>query len=134
MDPISTSLLVAMATGAGGEVGRHLWSALRGLVRRNPAEGAAGAQGPAVGEVELASLAEAPHDVERARVLSEALSRRAEQDPLFRAALAQWQQQAQPLHAGDGDVHNAVNGGTQSGPVIQGRDFFGINFNVPGQG
>ncbi|MGW0756923.1 hypothetical protein ACWD1Y_10605 [Streptomyces sp. NPDC002814] len=134
MDPISVSLLVAVATGAGGEVGRQLWVALRGLVRRNPEEGAAGSPDPATGDVELASLSEAPHDVDRARALSEVLSRRAEQDPLFRANLTQWQQQAQMLHTGDGDTSNTINGGTQNGPVVQGRDFSGINFNAPGQG
>jgi hypothetical protein len=134
VDPISASLLVAVATGAGGEVGRQLWTALRGLVGRNPAQGAAGSPGPATGDVELASLSEAPHDVGRARALSEILSRRADQDPLFRANLTQWQQQAQMLHAGEGDTSNTINGGTQNGPVVQGRDFSGINFNAPGQG
>lgn len=130
MDPISASLLVAMATGAGGELGQQLWAALRGLVRRGPVEGTAGSPGPTVGEAELASLSGAPHDVERARALSEALSRRAGQDPSFRTGLAQWQQHAQLLRTGDGDTSNTVSGGTQRGPVVQGRDFSGINFNV----
>ncbi|MDH6214827.1 hypothetical protein [Streptomyces pseudovenezuelae] len=134
MDPISASLLVAAATGAGGEMGRQLWEALRGLVRRNPVEQATGSLGPATGEVELASLSEAPHDVDRARALSDALSRRAEQDPLFRANLTQWQQEAQLLRTGDGDTTNTISGGNQNAPVVQGRDFSGINFNVPGQG
>ncbi|MDH6551197.1 hypothetical protein M2161_003870 [Streptomyces sp. SAI-133] len=121
MDPISASLLVAAATGAGGELGRQLWSALRGLVHT----------GPATGEAELTALSQAPHDVERARALSEALSHRAEQDPSFRAHLTQWQQQAQLLRTGDGDTHNAISGGTQHGPVVQGRDFSGITFNTP---
>jgi hypothetical protein len=124
MDPISASLLVAAATGAGGEMGRHLWSALRGLVR----------SGPATGEAELAALSQAPDDVERARALSEALNRRAEQDPTFRADLTQWQQQAHLLRIGDGNAHNAISGGTQHGPVVQGRDFSGITFNTPVQG
>ncbi|GAA3774184.1 hypothetical protein ACFS5L_29020 [Streptomyces phyllanthi] len=134
MDPISASLLVAVATGAGGEAGRQLWESLRGWVRRNPADEAAGSPVPVTGEVELASFSEAPHDVERARALSEALSCRAEQDPLFRASLMQWQQQTQRLHTGHGDTDNTVSGGTQNGPVVQGRDFSGINFNAPGQG
>lgn len=134
MDPISASLLVAVATGTGGEVGRQLWATLRGLVRRDPRREATGSPGPAAGEVELASLAEAPHDVERARRLSEALSFRAAQDPEFRAHLMRWQQQTQMLRTGDGDSHNTVTGGTQNGPVIQGRDFSEINFHAPGQG
>jgi len=115
-------------------MGRQLWEALRGLVRRNPVEQATGSLGPATGEVELASLSEAPHDVDRARALSDALSRRAEQDPLFRANLTQWQQEAQLLRTGDGDTTNTISGGNQNAPVVQGRDFSGINFNAPGQG
>jgi hypothetical protein len=133
VDPISASLLVAVATGAGGEVGRQFWAALQGLVRRNQAEEAAGPPGQATGQAELTSLSEAPHDVERARALSEALSSRAEQDPLFRANLTQWHQQAQTLRTGDGYTSNTISGGSQNGPVVQGRDFSGITFNVPGQ-
>ncbi|GLP65736.1 MULTISPECIES: hypothetical protein [unclassified Streptomyces] len=124
MDPISASLLVAAATGAGGEMGRQLWSALRGLVRT----------GPATGEAELTALSEDPQDMERARALSAALNRRAEQDPSFRAHLTHWQQQAHLLRTGDGDTHNTISGGTQSGPVVQGRDFSGITFNAPPPG
>jgi hypothetical protein len=123
MDPISASLLVAAATGAGGELGRQLWAALRGLVRT----------GPATGEAELTALSEAPHDMQRAHALSEALNRRADQDPSFRAHLTQWQQQAQLLRTGDGDTRNAISGGIQQGPVVQGRDFSGITFHAPPQ-
>jgi hypothetical protein len=133
VDPVLTSLLVATATGTGGEMGRQLWAVLRGLVRRNPTRETAGSPDPAAGEVELASLSEAPHDVERARRLSEALSFRAAQDPEFRANLLRWQQQAQMLR-GNGDTRNTVTGGSQRGPIVQGRDFSGINFNAPGQG
>lgn len=134
MDPVSASLLVAVATGTGGEVGRQLWSTLRGLVRRNQGREATGSSGSAAGEVELASLSEAPHDVGRAQRLSEALSFRAAQDPEFRANLMRWLQQAQTLRTGNGDTENAVTGGIQQGPIVQGRDFSGINFNAPGQG
>ncbi|WP_155058330.1 hypothetical protein [Streptomyces blattellae] len=133
MDPISASVLVAAASGAGGEMGRQLWDSLRRLVRGNPADEAAGSPVLVTGEAELASLSETPHDAERARALSEALSRRAEQDPSFRADLTQWQQQAQLLRTGDGDTTNVISGGSQRGPVVQGRDFSGINFNVPSQ-
>ncbi|MFD4561033.1 hypothetical protein ACFWP5_43100 [Streptomyces sp. NPDC058469] len=53
---------------------------------------------------------------------------------MFRTHLMQWQQQAQLLRTGDGDAINTVSGGDQRGPVVQGRDFSGLNFNVPGQG
>jgi len=134
VDPISASLLVAVATGAGGEMGQQLWAALRGLVRRTPAEEAAQPPAPTTAEAELTSLSEAPHDVERARALSEALSRRAAQDPLFHVDLTRWQHQAQHLRTGDGATTNTVSGGTQNGPVVQGRDFSAINFNAPSQG
>jgi hypothetical protein len=138
MDPISAGLLVALASGAAGEAGRQLWVALNGLVRRRPPEADSGSPEAdsgspeaAVGEAEVASLADAPRDVARAQALSEALGRRAAQDPSFRASVAQWHQQAQALRTGDGDVSNTISGGTQHGPVLQGRDFSGINFNTP---
>ncbi|MFI6581294.1 hypothetical protein [Embleya sp. NPDC050493] len=31
-----------------------------------------------------------------------------------------------------GAVHNTISGGTQQGPVIQGRDFTGLTFGAPG--
>ncbi|MDN3264925.1 hypothetical protein QWJ26_35015 [Streptomyces sp. CSDS2] len=132
MDSISAELLVTMATGAAGEAGRQLWAALSGLVRRRPAAGEE--PEPATGEVELASLAEAPHDVARALALSEVLAVRAERDPSFLAGLTRWHEQARRLETGQGDTSNSISGGTQNGPVLQGRDFSGITFNDPGQG
>ncbi|KUN78008.1 hypothetical protein [Streptomyces griseoruber] len=123
MDPISAGLLVAAATGAGGEAGRHLWATLVQLVRGRPE----------AGEAELTSLGEAPQDARRAQALSAALSRHAEQDPVFRAQLTQWQQQARGLRTGDGETSNSISGGTQEGPVLQGRDFSGITFQGPGR-
>ncbi|MFJ5263439.1 hypothetical protein ACIQAC_23535 [Streptomyces sp. NPDC088387] len=52
-------------------------------------------------------------------------------DDGIRADLEQWYEQARLVRTGDGEVHNTVSGGTQSGPVIQGRDFHGISFNGP---
>ncbi|WP_318202299.1 hypothetical protein [Streptomyces sp. SCL15-4] len=134
MDSISASLLMTMATGAAGEAGRQLWTALSGLVRRGPAAEAAGTPVQATGEIELAALSEAPHDAARARALSEALGRRAQQEPWFLAELAQWHRQAQRLDTGQGDTSNTISGGTQNGPVLQGRDFSAITFNAPGPG
>ncbi|MGC0403253.1 hypothetical protein RKD27_005897 [Streptomyces sp. SAI-126] len=48
--------------------------------------------------------------------------------------MTHWQQQAHLLRTGDGDTHNTISGGTQSGPVVQGRDFSGITFNAPPPG
>jgi hypothetical protein len=131
MDPISAGLLVAVATGAAGEAGRQLWTALSDMIRRRTPD--EGTSEPATGQAELVSLSEAPHDVTRAQELSLALSLRAQQDPRFAAALTQWRQQAQTLHAGAGDTTNTVSGGEQHGPLLQGRDFSGITFNVPDQ-
>ncbi|MCW5254640.1 hypothetical protein [Streptomyces sp. SHP 1-2] len=131
MDPISASVLVAAATGAGGEAGRRLWEALSGLVRRTPGDDPARSPVPAPGEDELDALARSPEDEERARLLGEALRRRAAQDPGFRARLVHWEQRAQVLNTGSGDVRNVIGGGTQQGPVVQGRDFSGITFNGP---
>lgn len=131
MDPISAGLLVAIATGAAGEARTQLWAVLTGLVRRSP--GDATAQPDAIssnhGESELALFAESPNDLYRARALSEALRRRAAHDEYFRADLIQWHQRAQALRTGDGQTNNTISGGSQNGPVLQGRDFSGINFN-----
>ncbi|MDQ0595685.1 hypothetical protein QF037_000030 [Streptomyces canus] len=135
MDPISAALLVAIATGAAGEAGKQLWGGLAGLVRRRPAGETAelNAASSNPGESELALLAQSPDDVDLARALSEALTHRAEHDEAFRAGLMQWHQQAQALRTGDGETKNTISGGNQSGPVLQGRDFSGINFNGPSQ-
>ncbi len=135
MDPISAGLLVAIATGAAGEAGKQLWEGLTGLVRSRP--GDAPTQPDAIssnhGESELALFAESSNDLDRARVLSESLTRRAERDEPFRAGLMQWHQQAQALRTGDGETNNTISGGSQNGPVLQGRDFSGINFNGSSQ-
>ncbi|CAL9508555.1 hypothetical protein SUDANB145_03569 [Streptomyces sp. enrichment culture] len=133
MDPIAAGLLVAVATGAAGEAGRQLWDVLGRLVRRapEPGDGTPDTRVPATGEAELAALDEAPHDMERARRLSEALGHRAVHDSEFRAELAQWQHQARILRTGDGETSNTISGGVQHGPVLQGRDFSEIHFNGP---
>ncbi|MER5630360.1 hypothetical protein [Streptomyces nitrosporeus] len=133
MEPISAALLVALATGTAGEAGRHLWLTLSGLVRRSRGRDAEEGGPPALAaaEDELDALVSAPHDEERARRLSEALGRRARSEPAFGAGLAQWHQQAQALRTGDGETRNDISGGTQNGPVLQGRDFSGIHFGTP---
>lgn len=141
MDPISAALLAALAGGAGGELGRQAWAGLTALVRRPIGRGQRdSAQPPAVstGEAELAQLQEEPQDVARAQALSIALAVRAAVDSGFSAGLRHWHEQAKLVRTGDGDVHNTVSGGTQSGPVLQGRDFSGISFTAsappPAQG
>lgn len=119
-------MLAALAGGAGGELGRQAWATLSELVRR-PFSRQAGAV--ATGEAELVALSESPGEPARAEALSSALAARAAVDPDFAAALASWRRQAPALR--EGSVTNTISGGTQYGPVIQGRDFSGITFNSP---
>ncbi|MFD9864821.1 hypothetical protein [Streptomyces alboflavus] len=131
MDPISVGLLVALADGAGGELGRQVWAGLSALVRR-PFGRVGGGQVPAVssGEAELVRLAEDPGDQGRAQALSTVLAVRAAVDEDVRARLTAWQEQATLVRTGDGAVTNTVSGGTQHGPVVQGRDFSHLSFTT----
>jgi hypothetical protein len=125
MDPVSVGLLVALAGGAGGEVGRQAWTGLSALVRRpfRRGEDTAAAARVGSGEAELVALAQAPADPARAQALSTALAVRAVLDTEFHAGLRQWHEQAKLVRTGDGHVHNSVGGGTFYAPVAQGRDF-----------
>jgi hypothetical protein len=58
------------------------------------------------------------------------LAVRAAVDTEFSAGLRQWHEQAKLVRTGDGDVHNTISGGTQYGPVLQGRDFSGLSFTT----
>lgn len=133
MDPVSVALLAALAAGAGGELGRQAWVGLTTLVRRPFTRGQGeSAQASAVssGEAELVRLQEAPGDTARAQALSTALAVRAAVDAEFSSGLRQWHEQAKLVRTGDGDVHNTISGGTQHGPVLQGRDFSGLSFTA----
>ncbi|MET8857202.1 hypothetical protein [Streptomyces sp. NPDC004579] len=132
MDPVSVGLLVALAGGAGGEVGRQAWAGLSALVRR-PFGRNDGGQAPAVssGEAELVRLAAEPDDQSRAQSLSTALAVRAAVDENFRTRLVDWQAQAKLVRTGDGAVTSTISGGTQNGPVVQGRDFSNLTFTTP---
>lgn len=131
MDPVSVGLLVALAGGAGGEVGRQAWAGLSALVRHPFCRDGSG-QAPAVGsgEAELVRLASQPGDQSRAQALSTALAVRAAVDEDFRTHLAAWQEQAKLVRTGDGAVTNTISGGTQSGPILQGRDFSNLTFTT----
>ncbi|WP_331747334.1 hypothetical protein OG365_40285 (plasmid) [Streptomyces sp. NBC_00853] len=133
MDPVSVGLLVALAGGAGGEVGRQALAGLSALVRRpfRRGDGTAG-QDLAVssGVAELVRLEQDPADQVRAQALSTALAVRAVLDTGFRTGLEAWHEQAKLVRTGDGEVNNTVSGGTQHGPVLQGRDFSGLSFTT----
>lgn len=132
MDPISVALLSALVGGVGGEAGREAWAKLRVLVGR-PFRGRGDVDASAIstGEVELARLEQAPTDPAPAQALGVALAVRAALDTEFRDGLQQWHEQAKLVRTGDGEVHNTVSGGTQNGPMLQGRDFSGISFTMP---
>ncbi|CAL9425918.1 hypothetical protein SUDANB1_01944 [Streptomyces sp. enrichment culture] len=117
MEPISLAVLAAVASGAGGQVGKSLWDQLTSLVRRPTREQSAGA-------AELESLQVRPTDRERAEQLRTVLEERANQDPEFRRALEAWASGA-AQHADTlfGDVRNEMSGGTVNGYLLQGKTF-----------
>lgn len=121
MEPITTGLLVALASGTAGAAGEQIWASLRDLVRRRAS---------APGEATPVVPAEPPRTEERARQLAALLNERARQDDGFAAALEIWRRQADAeITSRSGDVHNTISGGSQ-GTVIQGRDIHGnITFN-----
>ena len=82
------------------------------------------------GEAELAALQQAPGDQQKAVALAEVLLARSSADDEFRQALESWWQQAEPIRASIGNVTNTISGGTQQGPVLQGRDFSNITFGA----
>ncbi|WP_405810839.1 hypothetical protein OG524_16590 [Streptomyces sp. NBC_01520] len=134
MDPITAAALAALAGSVGGEVGRQSWQGLTALVTRPFRRGTAqdaepdGSSGISSGELEAADLENNPADPVRAQALATALGVRAALDGEFRGLLEEWWQQA---GAGSGGaVHNSISGGTQNGPVLQGRDFSSLTFNM----
>jgi hypothetical protein len=138
MDPVTIgAVLVAIAGGAGTELAAQLWAGVSALVRRPfrrhaPAGGGAAAVPAPLppGDAELAALEQAPADEGRAVALAEVLVARAGSDAEFRQALQAWWEQAGRIRTGAGDVTNRISGGTQHGPVLQGRDFTGITFGA----
>lgn len=132
MDPVSVGLLAALAGGVGGEVGRQTWAGLSALVRRPFQSARDSGQAPALssGEAELVALDQTPADVTRAQALSTALAVRAAVDGEFGNELRRWHEQAKLVRTGDGEVINTISGGTQNGPVVQGRDFSGISITT----
>ena len=133
MDPVTIgAVLAAVAGGAGGALGSQVWAGVSALVRipfrRAHATGAAAVLSS--GSAELAALEQAPADDRRAVALAEALVARAGADGEFLEALQTWWEQASQVQAGR-NVVNTVSGGTQYGPVLQGRDFSGLTFGFP---
>jgi hypothetical protein len=140
MDPVTIgAVLLAIVSGVGGKLGEQLWEGVVSLVRhsfrRRTAGGAESAAStvtvPPSGEAELAALRQDPGDQHKAVALAQALLARSGSDDEFRRALESWWQQAEPIRASIGNVTNTISGGTQHGPVLQGRDFNSITFSAP---
>ena len=137
MDPVTLgAVLLAILSGAAEGLGGKLWEGAIALVRR-PFRGRVATSGGGAGTVivptgtaELAALQQAPGDQQKAVALAEVLVARAETDPKFRRALEDWWIQAEPIRADIGNVTNTISGGTQQGPVLQGRDFSNITFGA----
>jgi len=134
MDPVTIGAVVlAIVSGAAGEGAGKLWDGLTALVRR-PFRGHSVSADEVTtvpsGAAELAAVERAPGDEGRAVALGEALLARAGADPTFQRELESWWGQARQVYTGPGSVTNTISGGTQHGPVLQGRDFTGLTFNA----
>ncbi|MEU6339968.1 hypothetical protein ABZ883_03340 [Streptomyces sp. NPDC046977] len=131
MDPISITVaaLAAIAGGAAGEVGSQAVTKLKEMVFHRGRSSSIEGRTP-LAEPELIRLLEDPGSNERARELREALLLRASQDEEFSHGLAAWWDQLRPTVEASGDTHNSISGGTLNGPVLQGRDFSGVNFHM----
>jgi hypothetical protein len=139
MDPVTLgAVLLAIVSGAAGELGSRLWDKISALVRaphrRGAADpalstgGAAGITGLAVGDDEavLTALGASPSDRDLALALARVLVARANTDTDFARELDQWWEQASQVRIVEEVVTNTISGGTQHGPVLQGRDFSGL--------
>ncbi|MGP8000359.1 MAG: hypothetical protein ACLPKI_24020 [Streptosporangiaceae bacterium] len=133
MDPITlAAVLAAVVTGASEALSGQLLTSLTSLVRRPGYRKTAEADraGLPLGEAELAALEESPRDGHKAATLAEVLLARSQADPGFEQALQQWWARAEPVRARIGTVENTISGGTQYGPVLQGRDFTNLTFGT----
>jgi hypothetical protein len=131
MDPVTLGVvLLAVVTGVSEAVSGQLWAGMVSLVRRPLRHKKASGDEAAApsGEAELAALQQAPAHRQRAVELAEVLLARADADDSFRQALAGWWEQAEPVRLAIGSVTNTISGGTQQGPVLQGRDFSNLTF------
>jgi hypothetical protein len=134
MDPVTIgAVLLAIAGGAGSQLGGQLWGSVVSLVRRPFRREDPGGDAVAAvvsGEAELAALQQTPDDQRKAEALAAVLLARSGVDEEFRLALGSWWQRAEPVRLNNGDVTNEISGGTQNGPVLQGRDFSNITFSA----
>lgn len=135
MDPVTIgAVLLAIVSGAGTQLGTQLWEGVVSLVRRPFRKAAGGDAATAAlvpsSEAELAAFQQALDDRSKAVALAGALLARSGADEEFRQALESWWRQAEPIRANIENVVNKISGGTQQGPVLQGRDFSNITFGA----
>jgi hypothetical protein len=126
MDPATlAAVLTAVVTGASEALSGQLLTGLVALVKRSwhrkTSDVAPAALPP--GEAELTTLRAAPRDQQNALALAQVLLARSEADAGFRQALEQWWARTEPVRISVGDATNTISGGTQHGPILQGRDF-----------
>ena len=134
MDAITLgTALSAVITGTSEALGGELWKQIVSLIRQPKQHvAAADSQGTiSPGEPELAALQQSPHDQEKAIALAEVLLSRARADVSFERTLHTWWVHAEPFRAGAGSVTNIISGGTQHGPVVQGKNFGSLTFGAP---
>ena len=131
MDPVTlAAVLVAVVTGTSEALSGQLLTGLVALVRRpwhRKTPEATPSELP--GRAELKALQVAPHDRQKALALAEVLLERSRVDTAFGQGLDDGGHQ-EPVRASLGDVTNTISGGTQHGPVLQGRDFNNLTFGT----
>ena len=135
VDPVTLgTVLLAVVTGVSEALSGQLWAEVVSLIRR-PLRHKTISSGDAAavpsGEAELVALQQALGDEQKALALAEVLLARADADDSFMQALVSWWEQAEPVRARIGNVSNAISGGTQHGPVLQGRDVSNVHFGEP---
>jgi hypothetical protein len=134
MDPVTISaVILAVVSGVATEAGSSLWDGLTALVRRpfharHPADPRSAPESGGVAE--LAAVEQIPADKGRALELARVLVARADSDPSFRAELESWLGEASRVRIESGSVTNTISGGSQHGPVLQGRDFSNVTFGA----
>ena len=125
------AVLVAVVTGASEALGGQLLTGLVSLVRRPWHRKAdAGPEALPSGQAELAALQQSRRDEQKAVTLAQVLLARADADAGFGRALEAWWSRAEPVRASVGNVSNTISGGTQRGPVLQGRDFTNVTLGA----
>ncbi|MEU0933753.1 hypothetical protein [Embleya sp. NPDC005971] len=142
---MEAELMTLAASGATTMVGLMVsesWAQARTRIaalfgRGDPAQGVLIERELESSQRELSVAREAGDDLVIADVEAEwrtRLRRLLRTDPVAAAELRALLDELAPLLPEEamGTVHNTISGGTQHGPVVQGRDFSGLTFGTPG--